>query len=84
MAQRPTTRIKIGLRAALRRRYSYAALRVLRRAAWAAIADHNRRSIAVAEYASELDELVTLYWRALQRLRKRWPGLDLADERGQP
>jgi hypothetical protein len=77
-------RIKLALRAALRRRYSYAALRVLRRGAYRAIVDDLERSLGAAPYVSQTADLSAAYWRALQRLRKRWPGLDLLDERSRP
>lgn len=81
---RPATRIKLALRAALRRRYGYASLRVLRRGVRAAVADHRRRELGAAPYASEFDQIAASYWRALVRLRRRWPSLDLADPRAEP
>lgn len=44
MKLNPSTRLKIAIRAARRRRYGYAALRVLRRGLRAAVADHFERS----------------------------------------
>ena len=83
---RPSARLKVGLRAALRRRYGYAALRVLRRALVAAVEAHSARLVGPQAYdgATEGDRLFRLYWEALQRLRRRWPGLDLDDERSRP
>lgn len=80
----PLGRIKLGLKVALRRRYSYAALRVLRRAAARALADDLHHSIGEDPYTSKARELADTYWRALQRLRRRWPFLDLLDERSLP
>lgn len=81
MALRPRTRIRLALRAALRRRYGYAALRVLRRGLAGAVALHFARSVGAAPYAGsgELDAIRADYARALRQLRKRWPRLiDLA------
>jgi hypothetical protein len=32
----------------------------------------------------ELDAIAASYWRALKRLRAKWPDLDLDDERSRP
>jgi len=79
MALRPRTRVRIALRAALRRRYGYAALRVLRRGLASAIALHFERSVGAAPYAGrgELDAIRAAYARAIRRLRKRWPRIDV-------
>lgn len=77
----PLARIKLGLRVALRRRYGYAALRVLRRSAARAIVDDFARSIGPESYVYQGDEIRSAYWQALQRLRRRWPRLDLDDPR---
>lgn len=92
MSQRPwkaATRIRFGLRAALRRRYAYAALRALRRAAVDAWQTHGRRSLGAEllyNGVAEADALITAYTRALARLQRRWPRmLDYADdERAKP
>jgi hypothetical protein len=79
---RPSTRLKIGLKTALRRRYGYAALRALRRALVAAVESHKAKELGAAPYdGSEGEVIYRLYWQALQRLRKRWPDLDLEDDR---
>jgi hypothetical protein len=78
---RPSTRLRLALRAARRRRYGYAALRVLRRGLRDAVADHVARSIGPARYASELDDIRALYRRGLRDLLRRFGRLDLADER---
>lgn len=80
----PSARIKVALRAALRRRYAYAALRVLRRGAARAVVDNLERELGQRAYTSQADAILTAYWRALQRLRRRWPALDLTDERSRP
>jgi len=81
---RPSTRLRLALRAARRRRYGYAALRVLRRGLTRALADHIERSIGVGRYASELEEIRVLYRRGLAELLRRFGHLDLADERARP
>jgi hypothetical protein len=78
----PVGRIKVALKAALRRRYGYAALRILRRGAAKAILDNLERSIGANPYVSQ--DVGAAYWSALQRLRKRFGGLDLSDERARP
>lgn len=80
----PITRIRIGARAALRRRYGYAALRVLRRAVRAAVAVHEAAQVDQASYSTRRTELADAYSAALKRLRKRWPRLDFSDERANP
>jgi hypothetical protein len=83
---RPSTRVRFALRAALRRRYGYIALRVLRRGVARAVADHIERSIGPRPYAGtgEYGAIVAAYTRAMRRLRARWPDLDLTDERSRP
>jgi hypothetical protein len=85
---KPATRIKVGLRAALRRRYAYAALRRLRRASSAAWSAHWRGTFGAAPYAGtgQADAIAAAYSRALARLRRRWPNLlSWADDpRAQP
>lgn len=80
----PRARLRIGLRAALRRRFGYAALRVLRRAAVRAFVDDLERSIGDRPYVTVADQLRADYWAALNRLRKRWPNLDPSDPRSDP
>ena len=84
---KPSTRIRVGARVALRRRYGYAALRVLRRAVRFAFADHRRRTLDAARAYDGARELVAMraaYNRAVRRLLGRWPSLSLFDERGEP
>jgi len=73
---RASARLRLGLRAALRRRRSLRA----------AIARHQLGELGAEPYdgATEGEALFRGYWSALQRLRRRWPGLDLEDERGRP
>lgn len=80
----PRTRIKTALRAALRRRYGYAALRVLRRGARAAFAAHRAAQLGVAPYAGDGRELATFYRAALRRLLRVFPSLAFDDERAVP
>jgi hypothetical protein len=79
----PATYVTAGLRRALRRRYGYAALRTLRRAVARGLARHWLLTYGDRPYAGagELERLATAYGRALQRLRRRWPDLDLSDDR---
>jgi len=82
----PSTRLTVGLRAALRRRYGYAALRVLRRALGRALADHIERSISREAYSGgdELRQIRQLYKLAIRRLGRKFPDLDFGDPRSQP
>ena len=84
MTLRPSTRLRFALRAARRRRYGYAALRVLRRGLGAAVRDHLARSIADRPYASELEAIRILYARGLRELVRRFGRLDLSDVRARP
>lgn len=81
---RPATRLRVALRAARRRRYGYAALRVLRRGLSIAVRDHVERSVSPAPYASEWDEIYGLFRRGLAELLRRFGRLDLSDPRAQP
>jgi hypothetical protein len=78
---RPATRIRFALRAALRRRYGYAALRVLRRAVARAVVIHLERPYSGTGVP---EELAKEYSRALRVLLRRWPNLDFTDERSRP
>lgn len=80
----PTARIRLATRAALRRRYGYAALRVLRRGLRQANNDHRARQLAPAPYSTSTDEIRSAYVYALQRLRRRWPQLNPTDPRAKP
>ena len=80
----PVARIKLGTRAALRRKYGYAALRVLRRSLRVAVAAHRAAQVSARSYSTGRAELADAYSAALKRLRKRWPRLDLSDERAKP
>lgn len=85
MASNPLTTIRSARRAALRRRYGYAALRILRRGMRRAIARHKAFQITPdITYAVATDQLVTEYWHSLKLLLKRWPNLDPADPRAEP
>lgn len=83
---RPALYVRSGLRRALGRRYGYAALRTLRLALRRALAKHWALTYGAAPYAGagELEAIRLAYWGGLQRLRRRWPALDLADERAEP
>ena len=80
----PAARIRAGLRAALRRRYSFAALRVLRRSVRAASASHAAAQLGREPYSTESAELAEAYAAALKRLLRRWPFLNFDDERANP
>jgi len=80
----PLARLKVASRAARRRRYGYAALRVLRRGLAAAVTRHIERSIAGQPYASQYEQIYALYAAELRRLRRLFPRLDFADERSLP
>jgi hypothetical protein len=87
MPARPSTRLKVVLRAALRRRYGYAALRKLRLGLARAVEEHHRRTYEDPrpyDGQAEEDRIYLLYWRGLQRLRQRWPDLNLEDPRADP
>lgn len=81
-----TTAIRLASRAALRRRYGYAALRFLRKRAARAFELHQLRSVACdAVYAGESERAIrAAYAEALRRLQRRWPALRLDDPRSQP
>lgn len=84
---KPSTRIRVSLRAALRRTKGYAALRVLRRGIRAAFIDHRRRSLDQAHFYEGEKELVDIsraYPRAVRKLLQRWPSLDFSDPRSEP
>lgn len=84
MKLRPTTRLKLAARAARRRRYGYAALRVLRRGLRAAVADHYVRSISDSVYVSELEEIRLTFARALRAHVQRFGFAALDDVRSEP
>jgi hypothetical protein len=48
------------------------------------MADYRLRQLGPEPFAEQIDQIASTYWRALCRLRRRWPDLDLADPRGQP
>ncbi len=81
---KPSTRLKSGLKRAMRRRYGYAALRTFRDALGRAVADHLERSTGPRPYVSEADQLYALYWRGLKQIQRRWPRLSLTDVRAEP
>lgn len=84
MKLRPVTRLKLAMRAARRRRYGYASLRVLRRGLAAAVEDHVRRSIGAEPYVSEIEAIRSTFARALRDHFRRFGRLDLSDERARP
>lgn len=85
MKPNPATYLRLATRAARRRRYGYAALRVLRKGLRAAIAAHLERSVDVRRpYASELDAIQTLYRRGVAELVRRFGLKILDDERAAP
>lgn len=84
---KPSTYIRLAVRAALRRRYGYAALRVLRRGVRRAVRAHAGRTFDVGhsyDGQSESERLLHGAWYGLQRLRRAWPDLDLEDPRADP
>lgn len=81
----PLGLIRVGTRAALRRRYGYAALRILRRAVRRALREHRERMLDPARpYSVSTDELVAAYFAAIRRMRRRWPALPFGDPRAEP
>ncbi len=75
------------MRAARRRRYGWAALRLMRRAIRAALIEHRRRTLDPARAYDGTRELVAIhraYNRAVRELLARWPRLSLFDERAEP
>jgi hypothetical protein len=80
----PVGRLRVARQAAKRRRYGYAALRVLRRGLKAAVANHVARSIGDRPYVSQLADLRADYQRALRDHLKRFGRLDLSDPRAAP
>lgn len=87
MSVGPYGRLKVGVRAAFRRRKGYAALRRVRAAVKAAVALHRLRSLdPTHDYAAdaEMKKLRALYNRTVRRLRERWPALSLFDPRAEP
>jgi len=81
---RPATRVKIALRAALRRRYAYSGLRLLRRGLRRALEHHRALAVGPAPYDGTSDEIERVYVGALRRLARRWPCLPFADPRAEP
>ncbi len=82
----PLATLKVAARAAKRRRYAYAALRVLRRGLGRAMEKHIARSCnPMKPYITELRQIRELYARAYTDLfRKFGHRLDLGDERARP
>jgi hypothetical protein len=83
---RPSTRMRIATRAALRRRFGYAALRVLRKGFLAAMGAHRRASVGEQVYNGETERAAVEegYRRGARRLLKRWPALSFDDPRAEP
>ncbi len=84
MSLRPTTRLVLAVRAARRRRYAYAALRVLRRGLAAAVEAHIAASVGARPYATELGRIRALYVLGLGELRARFGRIPFDDERADP
>lgn len=80
----PLGRLKVGLRAARRRRKGFAVLRFMRKALAAALVRHIERSVGPAPYASQYEAIYVTYRAEMLRLRRRFPRLDLDDPRGLP
>jgi len=81
---RPSTYVKLAARAARRRRYGYAALRMLRAGVRRAVDAHLAASIGDRRYVSDADAIYARYRAALRELRDRFPCLDPSDERSEP
>ena len=81
----PVGILKRGMRAALRRRYGYAALRVMRASLRRALRVHRERMLDPARpYSGTMDEISAQYRYAMRRVLKRWPMLDYLDQRAEP
>lgn len=82
----PYGRLRVGTRAALRRRKGWAALRMLRRAIRASLQLHRARSLDAGrpyDAESEMKKIDAYYKRTIKRLRERWPSLSLFDARAE-
>jgi hypothetical protein len=79
----PLARIRVATRAALRRRYGYAALRILRRGVRQALQAHRERQLSPQPYSTSTDEITAAYVYAIRRLRKRWRKLNPNDARAE-
>lgn len=85
MSLTPLGVLRVSARAALRRRFGYAGLRVMRRGVRRALALHRSRSLdPVRRYSVSLDQVRRAYFAAMRRLRRRWPRLDPTDPRAEP
>ncbi|MCU1279471.1 MAG: hypothetical protein JWM53_3017 [bacterium] len=83
----PYGRLRVGARAALRRRKGWAALLMLRRAIRASLQLHRSRSLDAGrayDAEAEMKKIDAYYKRAIRRVRERWPSLSLLDERAEP
>jgi len=76
--------LKHARRAAMRRRYAYAALRILRRGLRAALALHALRQLAPERYSVSVLEIRREHFTSMRRLRARWPHFDPTDPRAEP
>lgn len=77
--------LKHGLRAALKRRYGYAALRRMRAALRTALRVHRERSMDPTQpYSISMAEIRAQYFYGMSRLRKRWPTMNYLDPRAEP
>jgi hypothetical protein len=82
----PCTRLKVGARAAMRRRKGWAALRLLRKAIRAALELYRRRSVDARrpyDGEAELKKIDAYYKRTITKVRERWPSLSLFDPRAE-
>ena len=69
---RPVSILKRGLRAALRRRYAYVALRIVRRAFSRALDEELRRCIGPKPWVTEYAALCDVFVRGMRRLERRF------------
>lgn len=83
---KPSTRMRIAVRSALRRKCGYAALRVLRRGFIASMLQHRRLTVGEKPYAGDVERAAVEnnYRRGARRLLARWPRLDFGDARANP
>ena len=85
MGLTPIGVLRISARAALRRRFGYAGLRVMRRGVRRAIKLHRERTLDVSRpYSTSIGDLRQTYFAAMARIRRRWPRLDPSDPRAEP
>lgn len=74
--------LKRGTRTALRRRYGYAALRVMRATLQRALHVHRERQLDPSQaYSVQTQEVREAYFAAMRKLKRRWPHLNFLDQR---